>query len=109
MKEMINEKIIETKSSLFQIDSDDKDLKLNTFQPINIDLNENSINTNNEIKNRNIINIISIILIIISSIFLFKSYKPFEEKLNYSFEDFIKEVGKDIIISGFFFLLFLYL
>ena len=103
MKKMLDEKKIETKSSLFQIDSHDKDLKLDTFQPINIDLNENSINTDNEIKNRNIINIISIILIIISSIFLFKSYKPFEEKLNYSFEDFIKEVGKDIIISGFFF------
>ena len=40
MKKMLDEKKIETKSSLFQIDSHDKDLKLDTFQPINIDLNE---------------------------------------------------------------------
>ena len=64
---------------------------------------ENSLN-NLAVKFKTIFLIISFILIVISSYFLFKSYKPFLDKNpNLRYNKFVKEIGINVIISGFFF------
>ena len=97
-----DEKKIETDSSNFNFDlKSNKDSNLNSFQPINSDIDKNTIKTNKNInKYKYVFNFISIILIIISNIFLFKSYQSYEEQENYPIKNFFKKIGKNLILAG---------